>query len=112
MRDDEQYYTISLNVSELPDIATCRRMDEDARVVFGNVAESPWMVAMMVGEFVLALPHWAARRSNDSAESVDRQVHARARVHRSAARRKSWARAPPLLSSLSSLGYGGEGGRE
>jgi len=48
-------YTLSLNLRDFPHVAKCRRMHEDAEIVFGTVTESLWMVVMMVAAFVLAL---------------------------------------------------------
>jgi len=54
-REMTNNYTISSNISDFPDVAKCRRMDEDAGIVFGTIAVSLRMVAMMVAAFVLAL---------------------------------------------------------
>ena len=48
-------YTLSLNLSDFPHVANCRGMHDDAGIVFGTVAESLWMVAMMIAAFGLAL---------------------------------------------------------
>jgi len=73
-------YTISLNVSDFPRVANCRRMDDDAGIVFGTVAESLWMVAMMIAAFVLALGGASFERLRRIRRSTSARACARARV--------------------------------
>ena len=73
-------YTLSLNLSDFPHVAKCRRMDEDAGIVFGTVAESLWMVAMMVAAFVLALGGASFERLRRIRRSTSARAYARAPV--------------------------------